>query len=108
MQDIITVARRLREKFEVPAQYDPIYNEMVQVIGEEPELQTEIDAYQALSAKWKRDGWDWNNDVGAVKILDGERIEFDEGSITITKRHGRSTMAFSLARGERHDRVLWF
>jgi hypothetical protein len=108
MVDIITLARKLRSEFQTPVNYGEIYALIAETIGEEPDQETEIDAYKALSAKWKRDSWAWNNDVGAVKTLEGENVVFDEDAITIAKGHGGSTMVVSLARGEHHDRVKWF
>ena len=108
MVNLIGLANHLREEFPVPANYQVIYKSMTKWLGKKPSDETQYDAYKALVKLWERGDWIFDNDVGAVRTNDGEEITFDDDAITIASGHGGSTMVFTLARGDRHDRVIWF
>jgi hypothetical protein len=110
MINLVGLVRHLREQFPVPEGYQAIYEEMCDWLKDEPSDEIQYDAYKALVAVWQRGDWVLDNEIGAVRLNAGEDAFFDtsENTITLTAVHGNSTMSFSLMRGEKHDRILWF
>jgi hypothetical protein len=108
MVNLIGLANHLREEFPIPANYQPIFKAMKKWLGSKPSDEVQLDCYRALIRLWERAGWVFDDNVGAVCANDDEEIAFDEDSITITSINGNAVFSFSLARGERHDRVIWF
>jgi hypothetical protein len=108
MINLIGLIIHLREMFPIPEQWGAIYHEMTKQLGEEPNDETQRDAYTALVRLWHRDGWMFDNDIGAVKLNEGEEATFDNDAITIASGKNGSTMVVSVARGEHHARILWF
>ncbi len=118
MVDIISLARHLTEEFPVPEGWGAILLEIGRFLNlDEDDLDkldaaldeaTKTDAYRVLVRKWTRAGWAWDNNIGAVLLEDDERATFEDNCITLEKGHGGSLMVFSLAHGEKHDRILWF
>ena len=108
MINLIGLCRHILEEFLAPTSYDQIYDEMKDWLEAEPDQETEYSVYKALVAKWKRGGWAWDEKltIGAVRLNDGEAAIFEDNAITLQSNDG--ALSVSLARGEKHDRILWF
>jgi len=109
--DIISLVRHLREEFPIPYNWGIILEEMakfLEVKEDEVDQTTQVDAYRCLIRKWGREGWVWDNNVGAVLPEENEDVSFDNECITLASGKGMSTMVITLSHGDHHDRVVWF
>ncbi len=112
MINIIGLCRAIIEKFPIPSSPSSIYQEVISFLGFEPELETKQDLVKALTASWKRKGWDWDPKIGAVLLQNGEQVIFHELGLTIIKSIDEDPDGYCLVEafqvGETSPKVRWF
>jgi hypothetical protein len=110
MIDLIGLCCHLRSKFPEPANCNTIYAEAKRWSNDILSSEIERDLFAALGAHWRRNGWQWDNNlyIGAAKVGNEWNATFNTNTISLTKQQCGGSITVDVSRNEKDERVKWF
>jgi len=110
MINLVGLCKSLRDNFPIPTDPVEIKQAVFKYLGQEAPIDVQMDIVKALSAKWKRGGWVWD-DAGAIRLLGDESAFFHQNGVSIVTEpeFNPGMVRMQLVElGEKHPRVVWF